>query len=175
MNVNTTMSTTTITAANGTPRSELRIATAATMAAATSTRRTTTPVSAPTSRPAAREQDAPGVGGNCDYREYPTHNGVEERRRQVGDEARRQVDGAGIAEHKQQRPLPAEQAGEGDDERRDSEGGDHEPVEEPDRHPDRERGHDSKDRRPAVLDTEDRHHAGCQAADGADREVDLAE
>ena len=36
-------------------------------------------------------------------------------------------------------------------------------------------GGDREIRVPAVLDVEHRHHRGREAADGADREVDLAE
>ena len=41
--------------------------------------------------------------------------------------------------------------------------------------PDSEPGEQTEQRRPAVLDAEHRHHAGGEAADRADREVDLAE
>src|SRR5690606_35336328 len=92
-----------------------------------------------------------------------------------GDERVVQVDRPGRPEHAKQRPLPAEQAGQGHDEGRHPQLEAPGALEEADGRPDQDGGGDGCQRGPPLLDRQHRHQPGGEAADRADRVVDLAE
>ena len=99
----------------------------------------------------------------------------EERVGQAGDELVAQVDRPGLAEHVELQADQRERAGQRDDERRDAEARDHEPVEQSDEGAEPQRGEHREHRSDVALHDQHRHHRGAEPAHRADRQVDLAQ
>ena len=171
-----------ISAASGTPRSELSTATATMIATATSPIRSTTRPSGGAGKPGRhpalprpqrrRRRTAP-IATSADD---PAHRVAVERAGQADDLRVGEVDRAGLAQHLELGALPGEQAGQRDDERRDHEAGEQSSPgtarsPRPRRRPRRSRGTGDQ----PCLTFSTAMIDGAQAAHGADREVDLAE
>src|ERR1035437_2849290 len=127
------------------------------------------------SAPRSGDEDDQGVGRDDADSDDPAEPHRQQQVDQVDDERVVEVHRAGVAQRVEKRAGEPDEAGESDDERGHSHLGTHEPVEEADERTRADPGENRHRATHPVLDGEHRGDRRAEAADAADREVDLAE